>query len=263
MKEKIVAIVLGAGEGKRMGSGIPKQYMIINSRPLIYYALKAFEHSPVDEVILVTGEDEIEYCKKYIVDKYQFEKVSRIVAGGRERYESVYLGLRSIGEADYVLIHDGARPMLNADIIRKCIINVRRHKACVVGMPSKDTIKVVDNDTYAVSTPPRRKLWQVQTPQCFDFNLIYDAYQKLMDSGDTTATDDGMVLENYGDQRVKVKLIEGSYDNIKVTTPEDVRIAGSLVKARKLFRFLHNVHDKIIYLQMKILQKRFFTKKKK
>ena len=85
-----------------------------------------------------------------------------------------------------------------------------------------------------------------------------------MDSGDTTATDDGMVLENYGDQRVKVKLIEGSYDNIKVTTPEDVRIAGSLVKARKLFwKFLHNVHDKIIYLQMKILQKRFFTKKKK
>ena len=129
MKEKIVAIVLGAGEGKRMGSGIPKQYMIIKSRPLIYYALKAFEHSPVDEVILVTGEDEIDYCKKYIVDKYQFEKVSRIVAGGRERYESVYLGLRSIGEADYVLIHDGARPMLNADIIRKCIINVRRHKA--------------------------------------------------------------------------------------------------------------------------------------
>ena len=128
-------------------------------------------------------------------------------------------------------------------------------------MPSKDTIKVVDNDTYAVSTPPRRKLWQVQTPQCFEFQMIYEAYQKLIDSGDTMATDDGMVLENYGDSTTQVKLIEGSYDNIKVTTPEDMRIAGSLMKARKLFRFLHNVHDKIIYFQMKILQKRFFTKR--
>ncbi len=115
MGEKIAAIVLAAGEGKRMGSGIPKQYMLIKSRPLVYYALKAFEESAVDEVILVTGEDEIDYCKEYIVDRYHFNKVTKIVPGGWERYASVYFGLEAIEDADYVLIHDGARPMISAE----------------------------------------------------------------------------------------------------------------------------------------------------
>lgn len=125
MGEKIAAIVLAAGEGKRMGSGIPKQYMLIKSRPLVYYALKAFEESAVDEVILVTGEDEIDYCKEYIVDRYHFNKVKKIVPGGWERYASVYFGLEAIEDADYVLIHDGARPMISAELIQKCIYYVK------------------------------------------------------------------------------------------------------------------------------------------
>ena len=116
---------LAAGEGKRMGSGIPKQYMLIKSRPLVYYALKAFEESAVDEVILVTGEDEIDYCKEYIVDRYHFNKVKKIVPGGWERYASVYFGLEAIEDADYVLIHDGARPMISAELIQKCIYYVK------------------------------------------------------------------------------------------------------------------------------------------
>ena len=155
MGEKIAAIVLAAGEGKRMGSGIPKQYMLIKSRPLVYYALKAFEESAVDEVILVTGEDEIDYCKEYIVDRYHFNKVKKIVPGGWERYASVYFGLEAIEDADYVLIHDGARPMISAELIQKCIYYVKKYRACVVGMPSKDTIKVVDEENYAIRTPER------------------------------------------------------------------------------------------------------------
>lgn len=108
-----------------MGSGIPKQYMLIKSRPLVYYALKAFEESAVDEVILVTGEDEIDYCKEYIVDRYHFNKVKKIVPGGWERYASVYFGLEAIEDADYVLIHDGARPMISAELIQKCIYYVK------------------------------------------------------------------------------------------------------------------------------------------
>ena len=182
MGEKIAAIVLAAGEGKRMGSGIPKQYMLIKSRPLVYYALKAFEESAVDEVILVTGEDEIDYCKEYIVDRYHFNKVTKIVPGGWERYASVYFGLEAIEDADYVLIHDGARPMISAELVQKCIYYVKKYRACVVGMPSKDTIKVVDEENYAIRTPERKTLWQVQTPQCFEFDLVKKAYVKRVRS---------------------------------------------------------------------------------
>ena len=111
--------------------------MLIKSRPLVYYALKAFEESAVDEVILVTGEDEIDYCKEYIVDRYHFNKVKKIVPGGWERYASVYFGLEAIEDADYVLIHDGARPMISAELIQKMHILCKKYRACVVGMPSK------------------------------------------------------------------------------------------------------------------------------
>lgn len=261
MRNKVAAIVLAAGEGKRMGSGIPKQYMLIKSRPLVYYALKAFEESPVDEVILVTGEDEIDYCQKYIVDRYHFHKVTKIVAGGWERYASVYNGLQALEDTDYVLIHDGARPMVNDQLIRKCIRSVIKYKACVVGMPCKDTIKVVDEDNYAIHTPDRKTLWQVQTPQCFEYKLVKDAYEALMESKNDKATDDAMVVETYAN--VPVKLIEGGYDNIKMTTPEDVRIAGGLIHVKPLFRRLHDIHDKIIYVQMRAYKRRFKKKKQK
>ena len=228
MEEKIAAIVLAAGEGKRMGSGIPKQYMLIKSRPLVYYALKAFEESAVDEVILVTGEDEIDYCKEYIVDRYHFNKVTKIVPGGWERYASVYFGLEAIEDADYVLIHDGARPMINAELVQKCIYYVKKYRACVVGMPSKDTIKVVDQENYAVRTPERKTLWQVQTPQCFEFDLVKKAYEKMMENDDGKATDDAMVVEQ--ETGTKILLVEGSYQNIKITTPEDLAIAEAFLR---------------------------------
>ena len=232
MGEKIAAIVLAAGEGKRMGSGIPKQYMLIKSRPLVYYALKAFEESAVDEVILVTGEDEIDYCKEYIVDRYHFNKVTKIVPGGWERYASVYFGLEAIEDADYVLIHDGARPMISAELVQKCIYYVKKYRACVVGMPSKDTVKIVDENDFAVNTPERRFVWCIQTPQVFETALIRHAYFKLMENeeNETGITDDAMVVERM--ENCAVKLVEGSYENIKITTPEDLILAESLIKKR-------------------------------
>ena len=232
MGEKIAAIVLAAGEGKRMGSGIPKQYMLIKSRPLVYYALKAFEESAVDEVILVTGEDEIDYCKEYIVDRYHFNKVKKIVPGGWERYASVYFGLEAIEDADYVLIHDGARPMISAELVQKCIYYVKKYRACVVGMPSKDTVKIVDENDFAVNTPERRFVWCIQTPQVFETALIRHAYFKLMENeeNETGITDDAMVVERM--ENCAVKLVEGSYENIKITTPEDLILAESLIKKR-------------------------------
>lgn len=250
MKKRIVAIVLAAGEGKRMGSGIPKQYMILKSRPMVYHSLKTFQESEVDEIILVTGADEIDYCRTYIVEKYHFTKVKQIVAGGCERYESVYRGLMAMGDADYVLIHDGARPMINQKIVTDSIEAAIKYGACVVGVPAKDTIKLVDEEQCAKETPPRKDMWIVQTPQSFEYELVKKAYEALIECGDTTATDDAMVVEKYSGH--KVKIIFGSYENLKVTTPEDVRISRAYFKTRKIFHVLHNIHDKIIGFQMKL-----------
>lgn len=235
MEEKIAAIVLAAGEGKRMGSGIPKQYMLIKSRPLVYYALKAFEESAVDEVILVTGEDEIDYCKEYIVDRYHFNKVTKIVPGGWERYASVYFGLEAIEDADYVLIHDGARPMISAEDIEKSMQMVEQEDACVLATPVKDTIKIVKKG-YVTDTPDRDTLWAMQTPQSFSTELLRNAYIQLetkqkKEKNVPNITDDAMIVEYMTGH--KIRIIPGNYANIKITTPEDLTIAEMFLKKMK------------------------------
>ena len=222
---KNVAIVLAAGQGKRMQSKVQKQFLLIKEKPVLYYTLKAFENSPViTDIILVTGKDEIEYCQKEIVDKYGFKKVCKIVAGGKERYHSVHHGLQAVEEADYAFIHDGARPFVDNDMIERAYEAVKEHKACVIGMPVKDTIKIADENGFASQTPDRKKVWQVQTPQTFEFQLIKDAYSRLLEEEPEGITDDAMVVETMTD--CKVKLVEGSYRNIKITTPEDLEIAA-------------------------------------
>ena len=222
---KNVAIVLAAGQGKRMNSKVQKQFLLIKEKPVLYYTLNAFETSPlITDIILVTGKDEIEYCQKEIVDKYGFSKIHKIVAGGKERYHSVYHGIQAIDAADYVFIHDGARPFVDGEMIARVCAAVEEHKACVVGMPVKDTIKIADEEGFASQTPDRRKVWQVQTPQTFAYQLIKEAYEKLMQEEPEGITDDAMVVETMTDY--KVKLVEGSYRNIKITTPEDLDIAA-------------------------------------
>lgn len=232
MKEKVIAIVLAAGRGRRMESKVQKQYMEVNGKPLLFYTLEAFEKSTVDSVILVTGIGEETYCQKEIVDKFGFKKVQQIVAGGKERYHSVYEGIKAAAGCDYVLIHDGARPCVTETIIEDAIMGAKKYKACVIGMPVKDTIKIADQEEFAMSTPDRSHLWMIQTPQGFSYELIEQAYSRLFEAAENQigVTDDAMVVESMTTS--KVKLIQGSYENIKVTTPEDILWAEVLLKDR-------------------------------
>ena len=178
----------------------------------------------IDEVILVTGKDEIRYCREEIVEPYGITKVKKITAGGAERYLSVYEGLKAAGDCDYVYIHDGARPFLTQDILKRVREGVCRYEACVAGMPVKDTIKISNGDGFADNTPPRDHVWMVQTPQAFRYREILDAYAGIIEKGQTAVTDDAMVLEAMTGK--KSRLVPGSYENIKITTPEDLEIAG-------------------------------------
>lgn len=227
------AIVLSAGAGKRMNSEIPKQYMDLNGKPVIYYSLKAFQNSPVSQIILVCGKEDIAYCQNEIVNKYGLTKVTAVVAGGKERYDSVFEGLKAIENTKYVLIHDGARPMVDQNMIRRSMDAVRAEQACVTAMPVKDTIKVADETGHVDHTPERKYLWQIQTPQTFSYELIRGAYEaiykELANGKDVPGiTDDAMVVE-YAFGK-KVRLIEGSYENIKITTPEDIEIVKMFLK---------------------------------
>ncbi len=242
-KKRCTAIVLAAGRGSRMESDVAKQFMPLRGRPLIWYALHAVEESSViDDCILVTSAEDISYVKEEIVDKHGFSKVAAVVAGGKERYDSVYNGLQAAcgGGQDsgnsyvpnrdgYIFIQDGARPFLTEEILKRCYEAVERDHACVAGMPVKDTIKIVDENGFAVQTPDRNFTWQVQTPQVFDAPLILSAYERLMQEKGRLSregisiTDDAMVVETFTD--CKVRLVEGGYGNIKVTTPDDMAVA--------------------------------------
>ncbi len=230
---KTTAIVLAGGRGKRMNSTVPKQFLMIKDKPVLYYSLKAFEDSFIDSVILVASEDDMEYCQKEIVDKYGFKKVVAIVAGGKERYHSVLNGIKATSDCDYIFIHDGARPFVTQDMLTRLLETVKESRACVAGMPVKDTIKIANEDGYIDTTPKRELVWMIQTPQVFDYALIKKAYlilekdeYSLLQKG-ISITDDAMVVEMLLGE--KVKLVEGSYQNIKITTPEDLAIAEAFL----------------------------------
>ncbi len=235
---KTVAVILAAGSGSRMNSDVKKQYMELGGKPLIYYSVKAFEESIVDDIVLVVSRGDVDYVKKEIVEKYHFDKVTAVVEGGLARYHSVRLGLMAADPScDYAFIHDGARPFVNRDIIMRNLAAVKEFKACATGMPSKDTIKIADKKGFAVSTPDRNLAWTIQTPQTFSFKMILDLYLRLdREEGELMArginiTDDAMVVEYFSD--TKVKLEEGSYDNIKITTPEDIVVAEAILDRKK------------------------------
>lgn len=243
-KKRCTAIVLAAGSGRRMKSDVAKQYLPLGGRPLIWYALHAIEESSViDDCIVVAGAtvNDIEYMSKEIVARYGFRKVDTIVVGGKERYDSVYQALKVIADDDmavpnrdgYIFIHDGVRPFLTEEMLYRCYEAAEKYHACVAGMPVKDTIKIVDENGFAGQTPDRNTLWQVQTPQVFETSLIIEAYEKFMREKESlaaagvTITDDAGVVELLMDR--PVKLVEGSYRNLKVTTPEDIAVAEAFL----------------------------------
>ena len=223
-----------------MKSDIPKQFLKLNDIPMICYSIETFEaNDNIDRIVVVTSADYIGYMKK-IIRSQGYKKIIAVAEGGRERYDSVYSGLNCIREKvneaqqgrqkdkNYVFIHDGARPCVTDSIINACMHDVKIYNACVAAVPVKDTIKVVDAEGIAVNTPDRSTLWQIQTPQSFSYPLIYEAYHKMLANEDSAITDDAMVVERMTNQ--PVKLIEGSYSNIKITTPEDMLIAEMYLK---------------------------------
>lgn len=223
------AIVLAGGSGKRMHSEIPKQYMQLNGKPVIYYSLKAFQDNlHIDDIILVTSDHYIEYVKKNILDD-TLDKVSKVIQGGVERYDSVWEGLKCIKESGYVFIHDGARPCISQKLINDCYEAVVEDGACIAAVPVKDTIKIADSEGYAAKTPDRNTLWQIQTPQVFEYDIIKSAYSSLYRSGRFNGvTDDAMVLERFGEHHIK--LVYSDYRNIKITTPEDMNTAEMFIE---------------------------------
>lgn len=224
---KCTAVVLAAGKGSRMNSSIQKQFMELDGYPLLYYALRVFERSRVDDIILVAGENETTYCRTQIVDKYQFQKVSKIIPGGSERYLSVYEGLCAIQDTDIVLIHDGARPFVTDEIIERTIQAAATYGSGIAAMPAKDTVRIADENQFSVQTPSRAHVWMMQTPQAFIYKNIRQAYDKILALQLSNITDDAMVMELAFHK--PVKIVEGSYSNLKVTTPEDMRIAEAFV----------------------------------
>lgn len=222
------AIVLAAGSGRRMGTDVHKQFLPLCGKPVLYYSLAAFEKSDlIDEMILVTGAGEESFCRKEIVEKYGFEKVKKIVPGGAERYHSVWNGLQETKDG-IVYIHDGARPFVDEEMIRRAYECVEKSRACVAGMPVKDTIKIVDNEGTVKATPDRNTLWLVQTPQVFETALVKKAYADLMGRETINVTDDAMVVEQM--TGCPVKMFRGSYENIKITTPEDLVTAEAFLQ---------------------------------
>lgn len=242
-KARCVAVVLAGGRGKRMKTTLAKQYLMLQKKPILYYSLEVFEASDlIDDIILVVGKGQIPYCRREIVENYQFQKIRAVVEGGAERYHSVWEALKILEQngmkKGYVFIHDGARPFINEEILTRAYQEVCKSRACVVGMPVKDTIKIADEQGCIHMTPKRSLVWQIQTPQVFAAELIIPAYreviekeQELLEQG-VLITDDAMVVENVCE--CSVKLVEGSYHNLKITTPEDLEIAKILVKKRDL-----------------------------
>ena len=247
--DKMIAIVLAAGAGKRMNSKVAKQYIELNGKPILWYALNTFsENKLVSDIVLVVGTGEEEYVQKEIVDKYGFDKVKLICRGGAERYLSVWNGLRAIMDAGllvtdssndtnqnvYIAIHDGARPFVTEQILQDTLSVAKQYKACVAAMPVKDTIKIADEEGFAAQTPKRDLVWAVQTPQVFEGLLIYNAYAKLiaeleeLTKQGVAVTDDAMVVECMTGE--KVRLVKASYKNIKITTPEDLILAQGILE---------------------------------
>ena len=222
----VSAIVLAGGRGKRMGCVQSKQYIDLNGRPILYYTLKQFiDNDLVDKIILVVPEDEKDYCKNEVLNKYELI-VDGLVSGGDERQDSVYNALVELEGSEIVLIHDGARPFVSQTIINNAIKYARIYKATAPGVSPKDTIKIKDENNFSLDTLKRSDLVAIQTPQAFEFNMIYECHKKIKE-GHIVVTDDTMVAELFGN---KVYIYEGDYTNIKITTPEDLILAEHLVK---------------------------------
>lgn len=221
-------IIAAAGTGSRMKAGMNKQFIPMAGKPMLAHTLKAFQESEhIESIILVAGKDELCYCRKEIIDTYGITKADKLIEGGKTRQESVYNGLKAVSpKCDIVLIHDGARPIVKPGLIKSCIEGAELYGAVTAGVPVKETVKVVSSENYVEYTPKRESIWVTQTPQAFRLELILKAHENALEKG-ITGTDDAFLAELMG---YKVKMIESYYENIKITTPEDLITAEAILR---------------------------------
>lgn len=226
---KVSVVITAAGKGTRMKSDINKQYMEIGGIPVLARTVSIFQQcKAIDDIVLVVNEEDIDYCRAKIVERYNLSKVSELIGGGAERQKSVYRGLCVVGKnSELVLIHDGARPFVSDKNIIDCIAAARVYRACGVGVRLKDTVKICDDNGFVASTPERSSLWSIQTPQGFAFDTIMTAHEKAI-ADNYAGTDDMVLVERIG---IPVKIVEGDYQNIKITTPEDL-VVGKAIAAK-------------------------------
>ena len=220
-------VIVSAGRGSRMKADINKQFLKLQNKEVIAHTIdKFYKNENIGEIIVVVREDEAEFFKINIIEKYGYKNI-KIAFGGSERQDSVYNGLKMVDEnCKIVLIHDGARPFVNNETIDSAIESAKENKCVIVGVPVKDTIKVIDENNNVCDTPDRSTLWSIQTPQVFDYSLIMKAHEKAREDN-YYGTDDSMLMEYFGQ---KVKVVEGSYNNIKITTPEDLKIGEEILR---------------------------------
>jgi 2-C-methyl-D-erythritol 4-phosphate cytidylyltransferase len=220
---KADAVIVSAGKGQRFMEGRKKQFHLLAGKPILAHTLDKFETCPlIHSILLVVGQEDMDYCMKEIIEKYHFRKISQIVPGGKRRQESVKNGIDALSkDVEVVVIHDGVRPFVTKAIIEESIHSAIRFGAVVVAMPVKETIKIAHSDGTVLKTLDRESLWQIQTPQSFQANLIKEAYYKASENG-FIGTDDASLVEQLG---VKVHILPGSYTNIKITTKEDLMLA--------------------------------------
>lgn len=223
----VSAVIPAAGKGTRMNNKIKKQFLKLKGKPIIAHTLEKFQNSPeIDEIILVVSEDDLAFCREKIIKEYGFSKVSRVVAGGPTRQDSVWRGLQAISSyAEYIMVHDGARPFITPDLIRESIIQVKEHGAVAVAVPVNNTIKLIDERGFVENTPPRHLLRVIQTPQTFDAPLLFRAFSEALRSG-FVGTDEATLVERI---KSRVKIIPGSHNNIKITTPKDLFLAEMII----------------------------------
>lgn len=227
MVNNLRVVIAAAGTGSRMKSKINKQYMLLNQRPILRYSLDVFEqYEAVDEIIIVAHPRETEYCENEIVKKFGYHKVKKVIPGGEQRQDSVWAGLIELGEdTDYVAVHDGARPLLTPALLGELLKAAREWGAAIPGIYARDTLKVVDRDGFVSNTMDRSSAVFIQTPQVFRYSELYQAYEMAMEE-EYRSTDDAALFEKYIG---RVKVVPGDYNNLKITTPEDLVIAQALL----------------------------------
>jgi len=222
---KTAAIIVAAGEGKRMG-GLDKVLAPLAGEPILLRAVRPFQASPlISQIVVVVSGEKEQACRRLLTGPL-WSKVSEVCLGGQRRQDSVAAGLERIKDCDWVIIHDGARPLVTIDLIERGLAAAQETGAAIAAVPVTDTVKVAGEDDTVLGTPPRASLRAVQTPQVFRYDIIAPAYRK----DGPAVTDDAALVERLG---YKVKLYMGSYDNIKITTPRDLSLAEIIIRERE------------------------------